>query len=92
MPQYIVEKTLLLQLLERHDGKIEPNDISRELIKGAKQTSYDANTRRLTFIMPDQAAAASWHPKTILFRGKRLQKMFPATPERDDITTLLLLW
>ena len=80
------------KLLERHEGEMVPDVMSRELVKRAKRTSYDAETRRLTFIMPDQAAAASWHPKTILFRGKRLQKMLPATPERDDITTLLLLW
>ena len=60
--------------------------MSRELVKGAKRTNYDADTRRMSFIMPDQAAAASWHAKTILFRGKRLQLLCPATIERDDIT------
>ena len=58
IPQYIAEKTLLLQLLGRSEGS-EPDFISRELVKGAKKTNYDAATRRLTFIMPDQAAAAS---------------------------------
>ena len=60
--------------------------MSRELVKGAKRTSYDADTRRLIFIMPDHAAAASWHAKTILFWGKRLQLLCPATMKRDDIT------
>ena len=90
MTQYIAEKTLLLQLLERYEGEMEPNVMSRELVKFAKRTSYDADTRRLTFIMPDQAAAASWHAKTVLVSGKRLQMLCPATLERDDITTPLL--
>ena len=64
--------------------------MSRELVKGAKRTSYDADTRRLTSIMPDHASAASWHVKTILFRGKRLQMLCPATLERDDVSTPLL--
>ena len=67
-----------------------PDVMSRELVKRAKRTSYDAETRRLTFIMPDQAAAASWNAKTILFRGKRLQMLCPSTLERDDITAPLL--
>ena len=86
MPQYIAEKTMLLQLLGRSEGQTESDVMSRELVKGAKRTNYDADTRRLTFIMPDQAAAASWHAKTIMFRGKRLQLLCPATMERDDIT------
>ena len=86
MPQYTAEKTLLLQLLERSKGETEPDVLSRELVKGAKRTSYDADTRRLTFIMPDQAAAASWHAKAIMYRRKRLQLLCPATMERDDIT------
>ena len=90
MPQYIAEKTLLLQFSKRTEGETEPDVMSRELVKGAKRTSYDADTRRLTFIMPDQAAAASWHAKTILFRGKRLQVLCPVTIERDDITASLL--
>ena len=60
--------------------------MSRELVKGAKRTSYDADTRRMAFIMPDHAAAASWRAKTILFWGKRLQLLCPATMKRDDIT------
>ena len=64
--------------------------MSRKLVQGAKRTSYEADTRRLTFIMPDQAAAASWHAKTILFRGKRLHILCSATIERDDITAPLL--
>uniref|UniRef100_A0AAV1TRX4 Uncharacterized protein n=1 Tax=Peronospora matthiolae TaxID=2874970 RepID=A0AAV1TRX4_9STRA len=91
MPQYIAEKTLLLQLLERSEGQTESDVMSRELVKGAKRTSYDAETRRLTFIMPDQAAAASWHAKMILFRGKRLKLLCPATMEREDITAPSLL-
>ena len=69
MPQYIAEKTLLLQLLERKEGEPESDVMSRELVTGAKRTSYDAETRCLTFMMPDQAAAASWYAMTILFRG-----------------------
>ena len=91
MPQYIAEKTLLLQLLERSEGQTESDVMSRELVKGVKRTSYDAETRRLTFIMPDQAAAASWNAKMILFRGKRLQLLCPATMEREDITAPSLL-
>ena len=90
MPQYIAEKTLLLQLLERSEGQTESDVMSREFVKGAKWTSYYADTRRLTFIIPDQAAAAIWHAKTILSRGKRLQILCPATMERDDFTTPLL--
>ena len=51
MNQYIAEKTLLLQLLERQEGETGPDVMSRELVKGAKRASYDAETRRLTFIM-----------------------------------------
>uniref|UniRef100_M4BVA0 Uncharacterized protein n=1 Tax=Hyaloperonospora arabidopsidis (strain Emoy2) TaxID=559515 RepID=M4BVA0_HYAAE len=87
MPQYVAEKTLLIQLLERSAGKTESNVMRVELVKCAKRTSYDADTRRLIFIMPDHAAAASWHAKTILFRGKRLQLLCAATMERDDITS-----
>uniref|UniRef100_A0AAV1U7U0 Uncharacterized protein n=1 Tax=Peronospora matthiolae TaxID=2874970 RepID=A0AAV1U7U0_9STRA len=91
MPQYIAEKTLLLQLLERSEGQTESDVMSRELAKGAKRTSYDAETRRMTFVMPDQAAAASWHAKMIFFRGKRLQLLCPATMEHEDITAPSLL-
>ena len=37
--------------------------------------------------MPDQAAAASWHAKSILFRGKRLLLLCPAIMEREDGTS-----
>ena len=72
MPQYIAEKTLLLQLSEQKEGETEPDVMSRELVKGSNRAIYDAEPRRLTFIMPNQAAAASWHIKNILFRGKSL--------------------
>ena len=39
--------------------------------------------------MPDQAATMRGHAKTILFRGKRLQMLRPATMDRDDITSAL---
>ena len=48
VPQFIAEKTLLLQLLERSEGKMESDVMSRELVKGAKRTSYDADTRRMS--------------------------------------------
>ncbi|CAI5717700.1 unnamed protein product [Peronospora effusa] len=89
MPQHIAEKTLLLQLLERREGETTSDPLSRELVNGAKRTCYNSDTRRLTFILPDQAAAASWHTKFISFRGTRLQLLCPATMERDDITTSL---
>ena len=60
------------------------------MVKGAMWTSYDADTRRLNYIMPDQAADVSWHFKTILFRGNRLQMLCPDTMERDAITAPLL--
>ena len=56
------------------------------MFEGANRTCYDINTRRLTFIMPDQAATASRHVKSILFRGKRLQILCPAIMEREDIS------
>ena len=87
MPQHIAEKTLLLKLLERREGETASDTLSQEIVKGAKRTCYDPDTRRLTFILPDQAAAASWHTKCILFRGTRLQLLCPATMERDDIAT-----
>ena len=90
MPQYIAEKTLLRQLLERQEGETGPDVMSWELVKNAKRTKYDVDTRRLTFIMPDQAGAASWHAKSILFGRKRLQMFCPATMERDDFTNPLL--
>ena len=68
----------------------EPDDLSRELVKGAKQDYCDADVRRLTFIMPNQASAASWHANSIMFRGKRLQLLCPATMEHDDITSPLI--
>ncbi|CAI5717458.1 unnamed protein product [Peronospora effusa] len=89
MPQHIAEKTLLLQLLERHEGEKTSNSLSRKLVKGAKRTCYNSDTRRLIFVLPDQAAAESWHAKFILFRGTRLQLLCPATMERDDIATSL---
>ena len=87
MPQHIAENTLLLQLLERRERNTASDPLSREIVKGAKRTCYDPDTTRLTFILPDQAAAASWHTKCILFRGTRLQLLCPATMERDDIAT-----
>ena len=87
MPQHIVEKTLLLQLLERREGETASDPLSRELVKGAKRTCYDPNTRRLTFTLPDQAAAESWHAKCILFRVTSLQLLNPATIKIDDIAT-----
>ena len=42
-------------------------------------------TRRITFVLPDQAAAASWHSKMILYRGARLQLLCPAILEREDV-------
>ena len=79
MNQYIAEKTLLLQLLERQEGETGPDVMSRELVKGAKRTRYDVDTRLLTFMMPDQAGAASWHAKSIRFGRERLQMLCPAT-------------
>ena len=58
----------------------------RDLVKGAKSNSYDAETRSLTFALTDQAAAAGWHAKSILFRGARLQLSCPATLEREEIS------
>ena len=52
------EKTLLLQLLERREGETASDRLIRELVKGAKRTCYYLNTRRLTFILPEQAASA----------------------------------
>uniref|UniRef100_A0AAV1T758 Uncharacterized protein n=1 Tax=Peronospora matthiolae TaxID=2874970 RepID=A0AAV1T758_9STRA len=57
IPQYIAEKSLLVQILERSAGQAESDVLSQELVKGAKRTSYDAETMRLTLVMPDQAAA-----------------------------------
>ena len=57
---------------------------------GGKQTSYDADTRLLAFIISNQAAGASWHINTNIIRGERLQMLFPATMERGDITAPLL--
>ena len=87
MPQHIAEKTLLLQLLERREGETASDPLSRELVKGAKRTCYDPNSRRHTFTLPDQAAAESWHAKCILYRGTRLQLLCPANMERDNIAT-----
>ena len=86
MSKYIAEKTLPFQLLERSEGETEPDVLRRELVKGAKRTSYDADTRQLTSILPDQAAATSWHARSILFRAKRLQLLRPTILEREDIT------
>uniref|UniRef100_M4C496 Uncharacterized protein n=1 Tax=Hyaloperonospora arabidopsidis (strain Emoy2) TaxID=559515 RepID=M4C496_HYAAE len=72
MPPRIAETTLLLQLLERREGVLTDDSLVRELIKNAKRTSYDSLTRRLTFVLPDQAAAASWHSKMIIYRDARL--------------------
>ena len=85
MTQHIAEKTLLLQLLERREGETASDPLSRQLVKGAKCTCYDTDTRRLAFILADQEAAASWHTKYILFRGTCFQLLCPATMERDDI-------
>ena len=87
MPQHIAENTLLLQLLERREEETASDPLSRELVKEAKRTCYDPDTRGLTFILPEQAAAASWHTKCILFHGTRLQLLCPETMERDDIAT-----
>uniref|UniRef100_M4C5M1 Uncharacterized protein n=1 Tax=Hyaloperonospora arabidopsidis (strain Emoy2) TaxID=559515 RepID=M4C5M1_HYAAE len=46
MPQYIAEKTLLIQLLKGSAGQTESDAMSRELVKGAKMTSYNADTRQ----------------------------------------------
>ena len=73
MPQYIAEKTMLLQLLERHEWEIEPDVMSREFVKGAKWTSYYADTRRLNLNITYQAAAANRHAKTVLSRGKPIR-------------------
>ena len=89
MTQHIAEKTLLLQLLERCEMDTASDTLSWDLVKGAKRTCYDSDTRRLTFVLPDQAAAASWHAKFISFRDTRLQLVCPATMERDDIATSL---
>ena len=72
MTHYRVKKTLLLQLLERSEEETEVDFMSLGLAKGDTRTSNDADTRRLTFSMPDQAADARWHVKTILLCGKRL--------------------
>ncbi|TDH72030.1 hypothetical protein CCR75_004872 [Bremia lactucae] len=87
MPNYIAEKTLLLQLLERSEGETDPDVLSQELVKGAKRTSYDADTRHLTFILPDQAAASSWHAMSILFAGSAFNFCFPIF---EGAKTLLL--
>uniref|UniRef100_A0AAV1U502 Uncharacterized protein n=1 Tax=Peronospora matthiolae TaxID=2874970 RepID=A0AAV1U502_9STRA len=86
MLKYIAEKTLLLQLLEHSEDKTNPDVLSRELVEGAKRTSYEADTRQLTFILPDQAAATSWHKKSVLFFGKRLQLLCPAILDHVDMT------
>ena len=87
MPHHIAENTLLAQLLEFREGDMYPDLLSRELVKVAKRISYGAATRRLPFVVPDQAAAASWHAKSISFRWKRLQLLCPATMEREDGTS-----
>ena len=87
MSQRIAEKTLLLQLLKSREGKTASDALSRELVKEAKRTCYDSDTGPITSIMLDQAGAASLHAKCILFRGTRLQLLFPATMERDDIAS-----
>ena len=87
MPQHIADKTLLLQLLGRREGETASDSLIRELMKRAKRTCYDPDTRRFTFILPKQAAAASWHAKCMLFRGTRLQLLCPATTKRDNIAT-----
>ena len=73
--------------MERREEETASDPLSLELVKEAKRTCYDPDTRLLTFILPDQAAAASWHTRCILFCGTRLQLLCPATMERDDITT-----
>ncbi|CAI5746289.1 unnamed protein product [Peronospora destructor] len=50
MPQHIAEKTLLLQLLERRKGETVFDPMSRELVKAAKRTCDDLDTRRRTFV------------------------------------------
>ena len=79
MPQHIAEKTLLLQLLERREGETASDPLSRELVKGAKRTCYDPNTRRLTFTLPDQARCrelackmhfVSWHSSSTIVSSK----------------------
>ena len=67
------------------EGEKVPDLLSRELVKGTKRTSNNADTRRLTFIVPDQAAAVSWHAKTILLRGKRQRMLSSANMERNGI-------
>uniref|UniRef100_M4C4A7 Uncharacterized protein n=1 Tax=Hyaloperonospora arabidopsidis (strain Emoy2) TaxID=559515 RepID=M4C4A7_HYAAE len=61
MPPHIAETTLLLQILERRERGLTDDSLVRHLIKNVKRTSYDSLTRRLTFVLPYQAAAASWH-------------------------------
>ena len=85
MPPRIAETTLLLQLLERREGVLTDDSLVRELIKNAKRTSYDSLTRRLTFVLPDQAAAASWHSKMIMYQSARLQLLCLAILERKDV-------
>uniref|UniRef100_M4BUP7 Uncharacterized protein n=1 Tax=Hyaloperonospora arabidopsidis (strain Emoy2) TaxID=559515 RepID=M4BUP7_HYAAE len=58
MPPHIAETTLLLQLLERREGVLTDDSLVRDLIKIVKRTSYDWLNRWLTFVLPDQAAAA----------------------------------
>ena len=87
MPQHIAEKTLLLKLLERREGETASDTLSQEIVKGAKRTCYDPDTRRLIFILLEQAAEASWHAKCILFRVTSLQLLNPATIKIDDIAT-----
>ncbi|CAI5719404.1 unnamed protein product [Peronospora effusa] len=48
-------------LLERREGEMTSDPLSRKLSEEAKRTCYNSDTRHITFVQPDQAAAASWH-------------------------------
>ena len=58
MPQNIAEKTMLTQLLKPRMEEQAPDSMIQEPFKGAKRTCYDVNTRRTTFVLPDQVEAA----------------------------------
>ena len=56
-----------------------------DLVKCAKRTRYDATTRRLIFVLQDQAAATAWYSKLIFHRGTQLRHLCPATLKLEDL-------
>lgn len=84
MQEHVAEKTILMQLLASEPVGSKGYTTTCEWIRSVKRLFYNAETRRLTFVVKDQSVATKWHRQEVKLRNEKLLLLSTAKLEEED--------